>query len=132
MNKIFKYIQCRLDLKLTKNCILSICAISSLLFLMSGTVRAEIKSKPVLESIFEGCTSEYIEGQQDFFSFGAHLEYCGCLTHKISNDMKLEEVMLLGIDMMTAKDEDEEMNIMLANQKVVDLVTQCTVKVFEE
>lgn len=115
-----------------KNYILSICSVFCLVSLMTGTVQAEIKSKPVLEGIFEGCTSEYTEVEQDFISFGAHLEYCGCLTHKISTDMDLPEVMLLGIDMMSAEDEDSEMKIMLANQKVVDFVTQCMVKVFEE
>lgn len=95
-----------------------------------STAHAEIKSKPVLKEIFEGCITEEIE--EDFLSSGAHFEYCGCVTHKVATGMDLSEAMVMGIDMMSAQNEEEEMKIMLANEKVMGFITQCIVKVFDE
>ena len=99
-------------------------------FLMTNHAKAEITSKPVLKEIFEGCITEEIE--QDFLSSGAHFEYCGCVTHKVATGMDLSEAMVMGIDMMSADSEEEEMKIMLANEKVMGFITQCIVKVFDE
>ena len=46
--------------------------------------------------------------------------------------MDLSEAMVMGIDMMSAENEEEEMKIMLANEKVMGFITQCIVKVFDE
>ena len=97
---------------------------------ISSAAYAEIKSKPVLKEIFEGCIAEEIE--EDFLSSGAHFEYCGCVTHKVATGMDLSEAMVMGIDMMSAENEEEEMKIMLANEKVMGFITQCVVKVFDE
>ena len=89
--------------------------------------KAEINSKKALMEVFEGCVEEESEG----VSVGAQFEYCACVTKQISIGMDLEEVMLLGLDMMAAKNEKEEERILISNQKVKKYVSKCAVRLYE-
>ena len=89
-------------------------------------VFTEIKDKEALLVMFENCVKE-----ADGLSVGMQFEYCACITSNISKEMDLKEVVLLGLDTLSAKNEEEQTAILLSNQKVKKFVADCILKVME-
>ncbi len=92
-----------------------------------NSVKADIKNREALMEIFVGCIEE---GNQDV-QIGDQFEYCACFTKEVSLGMDLKDVVLLGLDIMEAKNEKEEEQILISNQKVKSYITQCAIKLYE-
>tara|TARA_B100001094_G_C18186358_1_gene804044 strand:+ start:668 stop:991 length:324 start_codon:yes stop_codon:yes gene_type:complete len=98
-----------------------------LLFQISS-VQSEIDNKEIIMEILNGCMSE----QPPNISTGKMLEYCACYANQISMGMDLEEVMLLGMDLLTAGDDKEKAaQIGLANEKIKKYLSICLPRLYQ-
>ena len=91
-------------------------------------VFAEINNKKALMEVFRGCVKEDLPN----VSAGAQFDYCGCLIKKISRGMEFEELMTLGMDVMSAReDKKKREKIVISNQKTKKYIAKCASKLYE-
>ena len=101
----------------------------TVLFLFPNQGSAEINSRKALMDVFEGCVEEEVSTD---LPLGAQFEYCGCYVKEISLGMDLEEVMLFGLDMLSAgEDEEKQEKVILSNEKITKYVVKCASKLYE-
>ena len=98
-----------------------------LLLSVNGS-NAEINSKKALMDVFEGCVEEDVPD----VSVGAQFDYCGCFIREISLGMDLEEVMTLGLDMMSAGENKKiKEKILISNKKIKNYIVKCASKLYQ-
>ena len=89
---------------------------------------AEINSKKALMDVFEGCIEEEVPD----VSVGSQFNYCGCFINEISLGMNLEEVMTLGLDIMSVGDDEKlQEKMLISNQKIKKYIVKCASKLYE-
>ena len=98
------------------------------LFQISTPVQSEINNHEVLMELFQSCVKEEVEGE----SIGKTYEYCACFVSKASAGMNMEEIMILGLDIIASGDDEKAgMQAFLSNQKVKKYVAQCIVGLYQ-
>ena len=89
---------------------------------------AEINNKKALMDVFEGCVEEEVPD----VSVGAQFNYCGCFIKEISLGMDLEEVMTLGLDIMSVEEDKKlQQKILISNRKIKKYIVKCASKLYE-
>tara|TARA_Y100000991_G_C21926170_1_gene328754 strand:+ start:753 stop:1085 length:333 start_codon:yes stop_codon:yes gene_type:complete len=89
---------------------------------------AEIKNKKALMNVFQGCVNEELPD----VSAGAQFNYCGCFIKEVSQGMDFEELMTLGIDVMSAgENKQKQEKILISNQKIKKYIVKCASKLYE-
>ena len=94
---------------------------------LSENSYGEISSKAALKKVFDGCVQE----EDPDIQIGNQYEYCACFIKKISLGMDLEELMVLGMDVLSAENEEQGERIVISNQKVKKYITKCAIKLYQ-
>ena len=103
--------------------------------LLSFNVQAEIENRELLNSILEGCVEEEDDEFSEIFSVGDQIEVCGCYVNVISKTMDAKELIKLGLEVIKEGDglneeiTDEQIDILFNNEKILDGVLSCMVKI---
>ena len=100
----------------------------TVLFFSPNEGRAEINNAKILGEVFEGCVKEEMAD----VPLGAQFEYCGCMVNGVSLTMNIEEILSLGLDIMSAgEDEKKQEKIALSNEKMKKYIVKCISKLYE-
>ncbi len=79
-------------------------------------------------NVFHGCVDEELLD----LSAGAQFDYCGCFIKVVSQGMDFEELMTLGIDVMSAgENKKKQEKIIISNQKIKKFLVKCASKLYE-
>ena len=98
------------------------------LFFFTHQGYAEIKNKKALINVFQGFVDEELPDE----SAGTQFDYCGCFIKEISQGMDFEELMTLGIDVMSARENKKKQEkILISNQKIKNYIVKCASKLYE-
>ena len=128
----------RISSSTNKHYFMKYISISLVSLLLSFNVQAEIESKELLNSILESCVEEEDAEFNEIFSAGEQIEFCGCYVNKISKTMDAKELVKLGVDLIKEGDgglneeiTDAQIDILFNNEKILDGLLSCMVKVLE-
>lgn len=94
--------------------------------LFSFESKSEINNEKVLLEVFQGC----LTGKGDPMTVGQQIDYCGCIANQVSINMDIEELMLLGLDMMDKSDSEMQQSI-LASEKWRKSIAKCAARLFD-
>ena len=98
------------------------------LFFVPNIGNTEINNRVALMSVFEGC----VEDEDPDISVGAQFDYCGCFIKEISLGMDFDELMVIGLDMLDAgEDEQKQEKILTSNRKINSYVIKCANRLYE-
>jgi len=104
---------------------------------MAFNVQAQIENKALLNSVLLGCVEEEDAEFSAIFSVGDQIEFCGCYVNIIAKTMDTRELVKLGLDMISEGNglneeiTDEQLDILFNNEKILDGLVSCMVKVLE-
>ena len=92
----------------------------------SYSALAEIKDKRIYNNFYDTCMEERVSD----FSIQEQSTYCSCSGKKVMKEFTIKELILLEADLIQVN-EDEQIKIALANDKLLDIFVSCFSEIFE-
>tara|TARA_B100000700_G_C14318148_1_gene522388 strand:+ start:56 stop:373 length:318 start_codon:yes stop_codon:yes gene_type:complete len=97
-----------------------------IVLLIPSSLFAEIKDRRIYENFYDACMAQ----KTSTTTMSEMNRYCECSGNRIMKDFTLGEIMLIERDIALAKNEEEEIQIAYANDKLFNIIVQCSEEVF--
>ena len=99
------------------------------LFLTISFVNAKIKDPRVWTNFYESCYEEY--NSSSGLTKQEHAKYCSCSADGVIEKMEFRELLLLETNILQEKTEEDQTRILLANDKLKNILVDCISKIFQ-
>jgi hypothetical protein len=97
--------------------------------LIISFVNAEIKDPRVWTNFYKGCNEEY--DSSSGLTKKEHAKYCSCSADGVVKKMEIRELLLLETNMLQEKTEEDQTRIILANNKLKNILVDCLSKIYQ-
>ena len=99
-----------------------------LLFLTISFVNAKIKDPRIWTNFYESCYKEF--DSSSGLTKQEHAKYCSCSADGVIEKMEVRELLLLETNMLQEKTEEDQTRILLANDKLKNILVDCLSKIY--
>ena len=100
-----------------------------LILLTFNAVNAKIEDPRVWTNFYEGCYKEY--DSSSGLTRQEHVKYCSCSADGVVDQMEVRELLLLETKMLKEKNEEDQARVLLANNKLTNILVNCLSKIYE-
>ena len=99
------------------------------LFLTISFVNAKIKDPRIWTNFYESCYKEY--DSSSGLTKQEHSNYCSCSADSVVEKMEVKELLLLETNMLKEKTEEDQIKLLLTNNKLQNILVECLSKIYQ-